>query len=168
VESALAAFRTGLVFEVAGLLEPGLAAAGAAQGVVLGIAVRLAATVKAEVVRFMAHAGFDEGVQLRLRAGGTMVLDLKTLLPGIGLAGMEKVVPLAVRAAQVGPTIAPTFDMEAAVGAGEFRERGHRPAYSMTGPTALQSRNDEHDDNDGRKKHSMERKNGLGKSSSRQ
>jgi hypothetical protein len=86
---------------------------------------RLAAAVHAEVVRFKTHAGFDEGVQLRLRAGGAMVLDLKTLLPGIGLAGMVKVVPLAIGAAQVRLSIAPAFDVEAAVGAGEFRERGH-------------------------------------------
>ena len=59
VEGALAAFRTGLTFEVAGLLEAGLAAAGAAEGVMPRIAVRLAAAVEAEVVRFMAHAGFD-------------------------------------------------------------------------------------------------------------
>ena len=61
----MAAFGAGLGFEQAGVLEPGLAAAGAAQGIVLGIAVRLAAAVQAEVVRFMAHAGFDDGVQFR-------------------------------------------------------------------------------------------------------
>ena len=49
-----------------------------------------------------------------------MVLDLKTLLPRIGLAGMVKVVPLAIGAAQVGFAIAPAFNVKAAVGAGEF------------------------------------------------
>lgn len=54
-----------------------------------------------------------------------MALDVNTFLPGIALAGMVKVVSLAIGAAQVGFAIAPAFDAEVAVGAGEFRERGH-------------------------------------------
>lgn len=125
MEGAFAALGAGLALKFAGVFEPGFPTAGAAQGVVLGIAICLATAVKAEEVRFMACTGVHKVTKLLLRHGRAEMLGLKTLSPDIGLAGMVIVVPPAIGAAQVGLAIIPALDAEAAAGAGEIREFGH-------------------------------------------